>query len=110
MLLDAKRADQSVVLDAGRRYNAKLDAVDPDEGELTYQWMVMHESQATEQGGDPEVIPETVGISIVAEDNGSIMLTAPEEPGAYRLFGHVYDDSGLAGHANIPFLVEALPQ
>ena len=110
MLLDAKRADQSVVLDAGRRYQARLDAVDPDEGELTYQWMVMHESEATEQGGDPEVIPETVAIEIVAEDNGNIMLTAPEKPGAYRLFGHVYDDSGLAGHANIPFLVEALPQ
>ena len=109
MYLDSRRADQSVVLDAGRRYKARLDAIDPEEGELTYQWVIMHESEATEQGGDPEVTPGTVAIDIVAEDDGNITLTAPEEPGAYRLFAHVYDDSGLAGHANIPFLVEALP-
>lgn len=110
MLLDSKRADQSVVLHAGERYKAELDAIDPEEGELTYHWMVRRESEATEQGGDPEVIPEEVPVDIVPLDNGSIMFSAPEKAGAYRIFGHVYDGSDLAGHANIPFLVEPLPQ
>ena len=35
-----------------------------------------------------------------------IRVTAPADPGAYRLFVYIYDGRGKAGHANIPFYVE----
>jgi hypothetical protein len=105
MRLDDKSAEQNVVLRAGMRYGANLDAVDPNGGDLTYQWEVMRESEATQQGGDPEVVPEDIPERVQILDDGRITLTAPDDPGAYRLFAHVYDGSGLAGHANIPFLV-----
>lgn len=107
MLLDSKSAVQNVVLRAGMHYEASIDAVDRNGGELTYQWMVMRESEATQQGGDPEELPETILGRVDILDGGKIALTAPVDPGAYRLFSHVYAPNGLAGYANIPFLVES---
>jgi hypothetical protein len=34
-----------------------------------------------------------------------ITLTAPRQPGAYRLFVYVFDGRGSAAHANVPFHV-----
>jgi hypothetical protein len=52
------------------------------------------------------VVPETIPGRVEILGGGSIEMTAPNEPGPYRLFANVYDPDGLAGHANIPFLVE----
>ena len=108
MLLDSKTAEQSVVLEAGEQYSARIDAVDTGGTKLTYQWRLMRESAATQQGGDPEVVPEIVEVPMEVLSDGYITLNAPHEPGAYRLFAQVYDNYGLAGHANIPFMVESL--
>lgn len=106
MLLDSKTALQDVVLVAGRRYTARLEALDPNGSELRYDWQVRRESEATQQGGDPEVVPETIPGRVEILGEGKVAMTAPNEPGPYRLFANVYDPDGLAGHANIPFLVE----
>ncbi len=39
-------------------------------------------------------------------DTDQVVIKAPAEAGAYRLFVYVRDGHGNAGHANIPFLVE----
>jgi hypothetical protein len=106
MLLDGKKAGQNVTLLAGMSYSAMLDAIDPNGGDLDYQWVVMRESAATEQGGDREEIPDTIPVKMEVGGDGRIVLSAPEEPGPYRLFARAYDSDGLAGYANIPFLVE----
>jgi len=110
MRLDTKSADQNVVLHAGMQYGASIDAVDPNGGDLTYQWEVRYESEATQLGGDLEAVPEKILGLVEVLDGGKIALTAPDDPGAYRLFAHIYDGSGLAGHANIPFLVQSAQQ
>ncbi len=110
MLLDSKSAVQNVVLDAGMQYVASIDAVDSNGGGLTYQWVIMHESAAAQQGGDLELVPEKILERVDTLDDGKIALMAPEDPGAYRLFAQVYGANGLAGHANIPFLVESALQ
>ncbi len=110
MLLDGKSAAQSVTLQPGMPYSARLDVSDPNGGDLDYRWQIMRESTATEQGGDPEEIPEAIPVQVDEQGEGTIVMTSPDKPGVYRLFAHVYNSDGLAGHANIPFMVEAAPR
>ena len=106
MFLDARTAYDSVVLAPGAEYEAWIRAVDPDGDTLSYRWEIMRESEATEEGGDLEDVPER--IDGFASDSGSdsVRVIAPPVPGAYRLFAYVYDGEGNAGHANVPFFVE----
>ena len=111
VFLDERIANDSVVLASGADYEAWIRAADPDGDALTYRWEIMRESEATQEGGDLEEVPERIDGLIGdpgAGDPGSasIRVTAPPEPGAYRLFAYVYDGQGNAGHANIPFYVE----
>lgn len=105
MLLNAKNAYQDVALESGLAYAASIEANDPEGDVLRYRWEVMHESDATQTGGDREDVPRTLPGLVAAGNPGEAVLTAPGKPGAYRLFVYVYDDNGHAGHANIPFLV-----
>lgn len=106
MRLDGKVSLDNVVLAPGERYEAFVEASDSDGDALHYRWEIMRESEATQSGGDKEEVPEVFSGLIGARTPGSIVLNAPFDPGAYRLFVYVYDGQGHAGHANIPFLVE----
>ena len=106
MFLDARSAQDNVVLAAGAEYEASIRAVDPDDDALRYHWEIMRESEATQEGGDLEVVPERIEGRIDEPGRDRIRVTAPTEQGAFRLFAYVYDGRGKAGHANIPFLVE----
>lgn len=106
MLLDSRNAHQSVTLEAGEAYGATVNAADPDGDLLRYEWEVMHESKTTKEGGDKEDVPPTLPDLVVTSGPGSAVLSAPEQPGDYRLFVYVYDDHGHAAHANIPFQVK----
>lgn len=106
MLLDGRTAQQEVVLDAGGRYAASLAVSDPDGDELEFRWEVMRESEATQDGGDLEEVPEVLPGLLQVVGPGRIDVTAPAEAGPYRLFVYAYDGRGHAGHANIPFLVK----
>ena len=83
-----------------------MKASDPDGDELQYQWEILHESKATQEGGDREEVPEALTGLMERSDSDRVVIKAPAEPGAYRLFVYIRDGNGNAGHANIPFLVE----
>lgn len=104
--LDGKRASDNVTLEPGREYAAEIHASDPDADSLAWQWEVMEESRSTQDGGDKEYVPATLPGLVAAGAAGQATLTAPDEPGAYRLFVYVRDGKGNAAHANIPFLVD----
>jgi exo-beta-1,3-glucanase (GH17 family) len=105
MLLDGKAAKESVVLEAGRDYQAVIDVEDPDGDPVIYRWELKAESTATSGGGDfEERIPSIEGF-LSDPASAETMLTAPP-PGKYRLFAYATDDDARVAHANIPFLVE----
>ena len=106
MKLNSKTAKKSVKLDAGGNYKARVKASDPDGDKLRYHWEILRESKATQEGGDREEVPEAITGLIDSSDTDRVVMKAPEEPGAYRLFVYIRDGNGNAGHANIPFLVE----
>jgi hypothetical protein len=106
MLLDSRTSAEDIVLQTGKSYKANVQASDPDGDKLQYQWEIQRESEASQEGGDAEHIPESIDGLIVSTDAGSLVMRTPAKPGAYRLFVYVYDGQQHAGHANIPFLVE----
>lgn len=106
MKLNKKPAARSVRLKRGKQYEATVKASDPDGDPLTYQWEIRYESEATQEGGDYEEVPKAIDGLIDVNSGSNIKMTAPAEPGAYRLFVYIFDGHGHAGHANFPFLVK----
>lgn len=106
LLLDGKAALQDVTLEPGGRYEASIEANDPDGDALEFRWEIMRESDATQTGGDKEEVPERLAGLVAAAGPDRVQVQAPGEPGAYRLFVYVHDGQGHAGHANVPFLVK----
>jgi len=104
--LARRPATDSVRLRAGRTYTAKVSAVDPDGDPLTYRWRVKPESTETVVGGDLEAsIQDIDGLFADGASGAEVTLTAPSDPGPYRLFVMIFDGQGHAAHANIPFQV-----
>jgi hypothetical protein len=105
ILLNGEGAAESVTLKPGQTVSATVASRDPEGQPLRWRWILMEESQATESGGDRERVPREIP-GRVAGEAGEVRLTAPDQPGAYRLFVYTEDGGGKAAHANIPFLVE----
>jgi len=105
MLLDGKGARDSVVLRAGRTYQAAFRVVDPEGDPLRFHWDVKPESDSTKKGGDFE---ERIGSldGVLRDPTAATTAITVQQPGKYRLFAYAFDDHGHAAHANIPFLVE----
>ena len=106
MSLDSRTSAEDIVLEKGARISAEVVAGDADGDPLEYRWEVMHESNATQDGGDKEDVPEVIDGLIESPDMDRMVMTTPKDAGSYRLFIYVFDGQGHAGHANIPFLVE----
>ncbi|XOV86434.1 MAG: hypothetical protein ACFHX7_15880 [Pseudomonadota bacterium] len=106
LLLNGKTARDSVRLQAGEVYPAQVWVEDPDQDPVVYQWQIMRESTATQVGGDKEYVPVSLPGLIEPAGNGRARVTAPREPGAYRLFVYARDPNRSAAHANVPFFVD----
>jgi hypothetical protein len=104
--LDGQTATDDVRLQPGQTATAEVAATDPDGDALRYEWEVREESRAQTEGGDDEDMPALIEGAVSPTDGAEVTVTAPAEPGAYRLFVNVYDGQSSAAHANIPFYVE----
>lgn len=104
--LDGRTATDDIRLQPGQSVPAQIAATDPEGDPLRYVWEVRREQTVLSHGGDDE--PETEALPGLAAptDAPETTMTAPEEPGAYRLFVSIYDGAGSAAHANLPFYVE----
>ncbi|MDX1545773.1 MAG: glycoside hydrolase family 2 TIM barrel-domain containing protein, partial [Rhodothermales bacterium] len=103
--LDGRTAYDGITLQPGQAYPAEVVSRDPDGDPLRYAWEVREESTDLGEGGDDEREPDLVPGAVDTPDAARVNVTAPREPGAYRLFVYVYDGQGSAAHANIPFYV-----
>lgn len=103
--LDGQMALNSVHLKAGGSYEAVVDAIDPDNDQLTYRFEMLPEATKVGEGGDYEERPAAVSAGLKPLENGKVQLTAPAGKGAYRLFVYVTDGHNNVGTANIPFYV-----
>lgn len=106
MTLDGRIATDMIRVQAGAPIPVEAQATDPDGDDLTFTWDLKPESTDLGEGGDFETTPESIPGLIEGQGQPQATLTAPSEPGAYRLFVYVFDGNDNAAHANIPFFVE----
>ncbi|MEX2602812.1 MAG: glycoside hydrolase family 2 TIM barrel-domain containing protein [Gracilimonas sp.] len=105
--INGRSANQNVRMEIDKVGSASVEASDPDNDELTFEFVVAYESTSNSVGGDPEDRPgEIPGLIISSDVDGNASFASPEEPGAYRLFVYIFDGNGNAGTANIPFYVQ----
>jgi hypothetical protein len=92
----------------GETFKVRVVYRDPESARLRYRWDVREESTDRRSGGDAERAPAAMADAVAASgDSGMAVVTAPERPGAYRLFVTVFDGHGSGCMENWPFHVDA---
>ena len=90
----------------GGELRVAVAAADPEGGPLRVRWALRRESGDYAAGGDfRPMLPDIEGAIREGRQDGAV-LRLPREPGPYRLFVYVYDESGNAATANQPLFVE----
>ncbi len=90
---------------AGSEYAAEVNAGDPENDVLAYDWQVVAESTDRKTGGAAEAAPPVIPDCIVRPLGPKVTVRTPEAPGAYRLFVTIRDGQGGACTENVPFYV-----
>lgn len=104
LLLNNTLAASSLSLPAGQTVEARLELLDKQPG-LEFEWLLKHESTATQSGGDAEDLPVDLTAMQEFASQPSVTVTAPDQPGAYRLLVYAKNTAGQVAHANFPFKV-----
>jgi hypothetical protein len=94
------------VVAAGKLATARVEAADPDDDELRYEWTVTAETADSRVGGDREAEPPSFPDAIVKADGAQVVIRAPMKPGNYRVFIVVRDGKGAASVENFCFRVQ----
>ena len=106
LFLDGEDTYKRIYLEPGRRYEALVEAIDPEGDALQYQWELRPEGEYLGMtGGDIEAVPQPLPNLIEQENLARIWLQSPDSIGAYRLFVTVLDGKGSGTVANAPFFV-----
>ena len=103
--LDGKTPYENIYVEPGKTYKVTSSVTDPDNDEIKYVWEVKPESTDLGEGGDKESVPESLP-NLVKGEGAEVMMTAPKEEGAYRLFLYALDGQGHGAHVNVPFFVK----
>jgi hypothetical protein len=105
LLLDEKRASESIMLTAERTYKVKALIKDPDNDDLQACWQIVPESTDIKAGGDAESAPMPLSGLFKKKKFDVAAFRAPKTEGAYRLFYEVTDGNGKCAYGNVPFYV-----
>jgi hypothetical protein len=103
MTINKKAAIESVTVAAGQPFDGEVAVKDKENDKLTFVWEILKEATVLGSGGSYEPRPERVG-SVVTTDVNTWTPTL-SEPGNYRLYVYVLDNTGFVSTANIPFQI-----
>lgn len=103
--ISGKEATDNVTLKPGDVATAEIDAADPDNDRLRYEWELLPEPiKFGAYAGQGEKKPQPVEGFVRKQKKNTLRFVVPSEKGRdYRLFVYVYDDKGNIGVVNIPF-------
>jgi hypothetical protein len=103
------KAEGATELKPKQTLKIRLAATDPAQKSLRVRWIVQPEQTKTLTAGKEEELLAEIPSAIIRSDENGCEITAPTEPGGYRVFAYVHNASG-ASVGNIPFHVASQPQ
>lgn len=103
MRLNRQAASGNVRVRVGQTITAEVIATDREQKQFTYVWEILKEATVLGFGGSYEPRPDRYGEVVTSGKNQ--IKTSVKEPGNYRLFVYVLDNTGFASTVNIPFQV-----
>ena len=95
-------------VDPGGELKFTLRFSDPENDQITVDWILMAEAKSYVTGGDFQKTPATYPQNFVSKNKTSATIKAPSEPGLYRAYAIVGDQAGGAATANIVFRVKGM--
>lgn len=84
---------------------ARVDAEDPENDEMKFEWVLHSEQTEFKSGGEPEKVTTSFPDAILEPPTNSARVTLPAEPGGYRLFVYIRDGKGGGATANVPLFI-----
>jgi len=103
MTINGKTAIESATVKAGQPFEGNIIVKDREGDKLTFHWEILKEATVLGSGGSFEPRPDRVGKVTTTQIN--ICKTQVAEPGNYRLFVYVLDNTGFVSTANVPFQI-----
>lgn len=101
--IDGKKGIENPYVGKGQSFIGKVEVSDKEGDELTYMWEILKEATVLGSGGSHEPRPDRVGEVVTTKIN--TLSTSVSEPGNYRLYVYVLDNTGFVSTANTPFQV-----
>ncbi|KAA6316738.1 hypothetical protein EZS27_032996 [termite gut metagenome] len=102
--INNKKAVESVYVEPDTPFQGEVKANDREEKNLTYIWEILKEASVLGFGGSFEPRPDRVGKVSVTQTNNCTLFVS--EPGNYRLYVYVLDNTGFVSTANVPFKIK----
>jgi hypothetical protein len=101
--IDGKAPIENPTVSSGQTFEGNVTVTDKQDDKLTYVWEILKEATVLGSGGSHEPRPDRVGK--VETTYNSSFKTEVSEPGNYRLYVYVLDNTGFVSTANVPFQV-----
>jgi len=101
--INEKMPVESATVTAGQPFEGNVAVTDKEGDKLIYLWEILKEATVLGSGGSREPRPDRVGE--VATTTTNIYRPVVAEPGNYRLYVYVLDNTGFVATANVPFQV-----
>lgn len=103
MTINGKTAVESPTVFAGQAFSGEVAVTDKENDRLTFVWEILKEATVLGSGGSYEPRPDRVGE--VATTSSNAFQNSVAEPGNYRLYVYVLDNTGFVSTANVPFQI-----
>lgn len=102
--INGKSAVDNVYVNVNQNFETRIQVIDKENDKLTYVWEILKEATVLGFGGSYEPRPGRVGSVVVTEKPVAKFFLS--EPGAYRLYAYIKDNTGFVSTVNIPFYVK----
>lgn len=103
MTINEKQAIDNIRIKVGATFEAQVSVTDKENNRLTYVWEILKEATVLGFGGSYEPRPDRIGDVVTTDTN--VCKAIVKEPGEYRLYVYVLDNTGFVSTINVPFQV-----